>query len=85
MPAHYRLPFAKKIMATPAKKTAAKKASAKRTEIAPHGDKRYVRRNAKGQITESDDAGRSLSRDVQKHAKKKVKPGNGDKGDQKQK
>lgn len=70
-------------MATSAKKTPAKKAASKRTEIAPKGDKRYVRRNAKGQIMESDDEGKSLSRDVQKHAKKAVKPGNGDKGDQK--
>ena len=61
---------------------AAKKASSKRTLIEPHGDKRYIRRNAKGQFKESDDVGRSLSQDVKKHAKKKVKPGYGDKGDQ---
>jgi hypothetical protein len=32
-----------------------KKASGKREIIAPNGDKRYVRRNDKGQIKESDD------------------------------
>ena len=46
-------------------------------------DKRYVRRNEKGQFKESDDVGRSLSHDVKKRAKKTVKPGYGDKGDQK--
>jgi len=61
---------------------AAKKASGKRTTIAPHGDKRYVKRNSKGQFRESDDVSKSLSQDVKKHAKKKVKPGYGDKGDQ---
>jgi len=63
-------------------KSTPKKSSGKRTTIAPHGDKRYVKRNEKGQITESDDQGRSLSQDVKKHAKKEVKPGYGDKGDQ---
>ena len=70
-------------MAKAAKKQSAKKASGKRTEIAPHGDKRYVKRDAKGRFTESDDEGRSLSQDVKKHAKKTVKPGYGDRGDQK--
>ncbi len=64
---------------------ATKKASGKRTEIAPKGDKRYVRRDAEGKFTESDDVSRSLSRDVQKHAKTTVKPGYGDRGDQKKK
>ena len=62
--------------------TTAKKASGKRTTIAPRGDKRYVKRDAKGQFKESDDAGRSLSQDVKRHAKTKVNPGYGDKGDQ---
>lgn len=49
-----------------------------------HGkDKRYVRRNAKGQFAESDDVGRSLSQEVRKAAKKKVTPGHGDRGDRK--
>ncbi len=46
-------------------------------------DKRYVRRDDKGQFKESDDVGRSLSQDVKKAAKKKVKLGQGDRGDQK--
>ena len=59
-----------------------KKASGKRTMIEPHaGDKRYVRRDAKGQFKESDDVSKSLSKDVKQHAKTKAKPGYGDKGD----
>jgi hypothetical protein len=46
-------------------------------------DKRYVRRDEKGQFKESDDVGRSLSQDVKKSAKTKVKAGQGDRGDQK--
>ncbi len=60
----------------------AKKSSGKGELISPNGDKRYIRRNDKGQIIESDDQGKSLSQDVRKHAKKAVKPGYGDKGDQ---
>ena len=48
-------------------------------------DKRYVRRNEKGQFKESDDVGRSLSQDVRRKAKTVVKSGYGDKGDQKRK
>ncbi len=58
------------------------KSSGKRTLIEPKGDKRYMRRNDKGQFTESDDVGKSLSQDVKKSATTKVKPGYGDKGDQ---
>ena len=46
-------------------------------------DKRFVRRDEKGQFKESDDVGRSLSRDRQQEAKTKVPPGQGDRGDQK--
>jgi hypothetical protein len=46
-------------------------------------DKRYVRRDEKGQFKESDDVGRSLSRDRQQEAKRKVSSGQGDRGDQK--
>lgn len=53
----------------------------KRTLIAPKGDKRYIRRDAKGRIKESDDVGRSLSADRRKKAKTVAKPGQGDKGD----
>lgn len=55
--------------------------AAKRTLIAPRGDKRYVRRSAKGRFKESDDVSASLSADRRKRAKRKAKPGQGDKGD----
>ena len=48
------------------------------------GDKRYVRRDEEGQFTDSqDDVSRSLSQDQRKDAKNTVKPGQGDRGDQK--
>ena len=68
-------------MARPVKKPATKKSSDKRTLIAPNGDKRYIKRNEKGQIKESDDVGKSLSQDRKRKAKTKVKPGYGDQGD----
>jgi hypothetical protein len=55
--------------------------AAKRTLIAPRGDKRYVRRSKKGRFKESDDVSASLSTDRRKRAKRKAKPGQGDKGD----
>jgi hypothetical protein len=57
----------------------------KRELIDTGTDKRYVRRNKKGQFKESDDVGRSLSLDVRRKAKTVVKPGYGDRGDQKRK
>ena len=68
---------------TPAKRTGAKRStSAKRTLIEPHkGDKRYIRRDAKGRIKESVDVGRSLSADKRRKSKTKAKAGSGDKGD----
>lgn len=57
----------------------------KRELINTGTDKRYVRRDAKGRFTESDDVSRSLSKDVKQRAKTVVKPGQGDKGDQKRK
>ncbi len=60
-----------------------KKQANKRELIAPRGDKRYVRRDEKGRIKESDDATRSLSRDRRKKAKTEVKSGQGDRGDRK--
>ena len=45
------------------------------------GDKRYIRRDAKGRITESVDVGKSLAQDVRKPAKTVAKAGQGDKGD----
>lgn len=44
-------------------------------------DKRYVRRDEKGRFKESDDVGRSLSQDIKRAAKTKVKSGQGDRGD----
>jgi hypothetical protein len=56
----------------------------KRELIEPHpGDKRYIRRDDQGRIVESDDVSRSLAADVKRSAKTKVKPGQGDRGDQK--
>ena len=49
------------------------------------GDKRYIRRDAKGRISESTDVGRSLAKDVKTKAKSVAKKGQGDKGDRKQK
>ena len=46
-------------------------------------DKRFVRRDAKGQFTESDDVGRSLSADRRQKAKADARPGQGDRGDRK--
>ena len=65
------------------KKRAAKKPAAKRELIAPRGDKRYIRRDAKGRIKESDDVSRSLSQDRRRKAKRASKLGHGDRGDQK--
>ena len=45
--------------------------------------KQYVRRNAKGQIQESDDQGWPLSKDGKQTSKTRVKSGYGDRGDQK--
>ncbi|HEX2692970.1 MAG TPA: hypothetical protein VHL12_02850 [Gemmatimonadaceae bacterium] len=54
----------------------------KRELIEPNeGDKRFVRRDAKGQFSETDDAGRSLSQDRKRKAKSVAKSGQGDKGD----
>ncbi len=60
----------------------AKKAS-KRELIDPGKDKRFVRRDEKGQFDEVSDVGRSLSQDVKQPARNKVPPGQGDRGDQK--
>ena len=56
--------------------------AAKRQVMEPRkGDKRYVRRDARGRIKESDDVGRSLTVDRRRNAKTIAKPGQGDKGD----
>jgi hypothetical protein len=59
------------------------KSSGKRELINTGTDKRYVRRDSKGQFKESDDVGRSLRSDRRQHAKTESKPGQGDRGDRK--
>ena len=61
----------------------AKKAKSHRELIDTGTDKRFVRRDDKGQFKEVDDVGRSLARDRQQEAKTKVPSGQGDRGDQK--
>lgn len=46
------------------------------------GDKRFVRRDDKGQFGKTVDVSTSLAQDVRKHANAVAKPGQGDKGDQ---
>lgn len=58
------------------------KNSSKRELIDTGRDKRFVRRDAKGRFDEVVDVGRSLAQDVRQHAKTKVPPGQGDRGDQ---
>jgi hypothetical protein len=54
----------------------------KRELIEPNeGDKRYIRRDEKGRITDSVDLNKSLSQDDRHNSKKTSKPGQGDKGD----
>lgn len=54
----------------------------KRELIEPHpGDKRYVRRDSKGQFKESDDVSRSLAQDQKRKAKHPTTSGQGDRGD----
>ena len=58
---------------------------AKRTVLEPQeGDKRYVRRDAKGHFTEDQvNVGKSLAADRRVHAKTIAPKGQGDHGDQK--
>jgi hypothetical protein len=56
--------------------------AAKRELIEPHkGDKRYVRRGPRGRFSESDDVGKSLTKDRRRKAKTVAKHGQGDRGD----
>ena len=55
----------------------------KRELIDTGTDKRYVRRDEGGRFKESDDVGKSLAADRRTKAKTAVKPGQGDRGDQK--
>jgi hypothetical protein len=62
----------------------AKKATKSHRElIEPGKDKRFVRRNEKGEFDDVVDVGRSLANDRKQEAKHKVPPGQGDRGDQK--
>jgi hypothetical protein len=63
----------------PAKK---KSKTTKRTVIEPKkGDRRYVRRNKKGEFKKEVSVGRSLAADRKRKAKTKVAKGQGDRGD----
>ena len=62
---------------------AERKSKSHRELIDTGRDKRYVRRDEKGQFEEESDVGRSLTRDRQQKAKNEVPPGQGDRGDQK--
>ena len=64
------------------KKHAKRKSSAKRELISPRGDKRYIRRDSRGRIKQSDDVNRSLAADRRRKSKTKAKRGQGDRGDQ---
>ncbi|MBW9115573.1 hypothetical protein JNB88_18205 [Rhizobium cauense] len=57
----------------------------KRELIDTGSDKRYVRRDGKGQFSESVDVSRSLAADKRHKAKGDAKPGEGDRGDHKSK
>jgi hypothetical protein len=61
----------------------AKAKEGKRELIDTGKDKRYVRRDEKGEFDEVVDVGRSLGQDVRHHAKNSVPAGQGDRGDQK--
>jgi len=60
-----------------------KKHKSHREVIDTGTDKRFVRRDDKGQFDEVSDVGRSLAQDRKQTAKNKVPPGQGDRGDQK--
>lgn len=63
-----------------------KKSTKSRRELVDTGkDKRFVRRDSKGQFDEVADVGRSIAQDRKQEAKNKVPPGQGDRGDQKRK
>ena len=46
-------------------------------------DKRFVRRDEKGQFDDVTDVGKSIAQDRKQSAKRKVPSGQGDRGDQK--
>jgi hypothetical protein len=74
-----------KVKATENTSKGKRKPAAKRELIDTGSDKRYVRRDAEGQFNESDDVGRSLAQDRKRKAKRVVRAGQGDRGDQQRK
>jgi len=60
-----------------------KKTKSHRELIDTGKDKRFVRRDDRGQFDDVSDVGRSLAQDRKQTAKTKVPPGQGDRGDQK--
>ena len=60
----------------------AEKKTGKRELIDTGRDKRYVRRDENGRFDDVVDVGKSLAQDRRQHAKTKVPPGQGDRGDQ---
>lgn len=64
---------------------AQKKSESHRELIDTRRDKRYVRRDEKGQFDEVVDVGKSLAQDRRQAAKTVVPPGQGDRGDQRKK
>ena len=59
-----------------------KKATKSHRELIDTGkDKRFVRRDEKGEFEKVVDVGRSITNDTKQHAKTKVPPGQGDRGD----
>ena len=60
-----------------------KKTKSHREMVDTGRDKRFVRRDDRGQFDEVSDVGRSLTQDRKQTAKTKVPPGQGDRGDQK--
>lgn len=63
----------------------ARKTKSHRELIDTGNDKRFVRRDDKGEFEEVVDVGKSLAQDRRQTAKTKVPSGQGDRGDQKKK
>jgi hypothetical protein len=70
-------------MAKKAKKAkrAAKKRSSQKRDLVKGSVKGYAKRSARGRFTEIDAVSRSQRTDRKRKAKKKTKPGYGDRGD----
>ena len=66
-----------------AKKATTKRSAAKRDLVSRKRGSAYAKRTAKGRFKEMDDVGRSQKADRPRKAKRTVKSGFGDQGDQK--